>query len=100
MKKVSCQEDYYKANYELTKQLFDAFLNSETKLFVFMSTVKAATGVVKGILTEDLISNPKTHYGIAKHQAEEYILSHKLTERKRVYILRPCMIHGRGNKRN
>ena len=65
-----------------------------------MSTVKAVADEVKGILTEDAIPNPKTHYGIAKHQAEEYILSQQLPEGKRIYILRPCMIHGPGNKGN
>lgn len=100
LKKVSTPQDYYEANFELTKQLFDAFLTSESSVFVFMSTVKAASDEVKGILKEDVIPNPKTHYGISKHQAEEYILNKKLPQGKRVYILRPCMIHGDGNKGN
>ena len=100
LKKVSQPQDYYDANYELTKQLFDGFLNSEAKVFVFMSTVKAVADEVKGMLSENQIPNPKTHYGIAKQQAEQYILNHKLPEGKRVYILRPCMIHGPGNKGN
>jgi nucleoside-diphosphate-sugar epimerase len=100
LKKVSNSQEYYEANFELTKQLFDAFLNSEASIFIFMSTVKAVADEVKGILSEDEIPNPKTHYGIAKHQAEEYILSQELPEGKRVYILRPCMIHGPGNKGN
>ena len=99
-KKVSNPKDYYEANFELTKQLFDAFLNSETSVFIFMSTVKAVTDEVDGLLTEAAVPNPKTHYGIAKFQAEEYILSKKLPDGKRVYILRPCMIHGPGNKGN
>ena len=100
LKKVSNPQDYYEANFELTKQLFDAFLASESAVFVFMSTVKAVADEVKGILSEDEMSNPKTHYGIAKHQAEEYIIRQELPEGKRVYILRPCMIHGAGNKGN
>jgi nucleoside-diphosphate-sugar epimerase len=100
LKRVSNPTDYYEANYELTKQLFDTFLNSEASVFIFISTVKAVTDVVQGILTEDAVANPKTHYGIAKLQAEQYILSHKLPQGKRVYILRPCMIHGPGNKGN
>lgn len=100
LKKVSQPQDYYDANYELTKQLFDGFLNSEAKVFVFMSTVKAVADEVRGILSEDAIPNPKTHYGIAKQQAEQYILNYKLPQGKRVYILRPCMIHGPGNKGN
>jgi nucleoside-diphosphate-sugar epimerase len=100
LKKVSNPTDFYESNFELTKQLFDAFLVSEASVFIFMSTVKAVADKVAGILTEKTIANPKTHYGIAKHQAEEYILSKELPEGKRVYILRPCMIHGPGNKGN
>lgn len=100
LKKVSKPNDYYEANYELTKQLFDAFLQSNAAVFIFMSTVKAVADKVDGILTEGTIPNPKTHYGIAKRQAEEYISRKELPEGKRVYILRPCMIHGSGNKGN
>jgi nucleoside-diphosphate-sugar epimerase len=100
LKKVSNPQDYYEANFELTKQLFDAFLESESGVFIFMSTVKASADEVKGVLSEDETPNPKTHYGIAKQQAEEYILNQKVPEGKRVYILRPCMIHGLGNKGN
>jgi nucleoside-diphosphate-sugar epimerase len=100
LKKVSAPQDYYESNFELTKQLFDSFLNSNASVFIFMSTVKAVADTVEGVLTEESIPNPKTHYGIAKRQAEEYILSKKLPESKRVYILRPCMIHGPGNKGN
>jgi len=100
LKKVSQPQDYYDANFELTRQLFDAFLVSDASVFVFMSTVKAVADEVKGILKENDMPNPKTHYGIAKQQAEEYILSQELPKGKRVYILRPCMIHGPSNKGN
>jgi nucleoside-diphosphate-sugar epimerase len=100
LKKVSNPQDYYDANFELTMQLFDAFLQSEISVFIFLSTVKAVADTVEGILTENSNPNPKTHYGIAKRQAEEYILSKELPQGKRLYILRPCMIHGPGNKGN
>lgn len=100
LKKVSNAKAYYDSNFELTKQLFDSFLVSEAKVFVFISTVKAVADEVKGMLNEDEIPNPKTHYGKSKHQAEQYILSKELPIEKRVYILRPCMIHGPGNKGN
>lgn len=100
LKKVSSPQDYYESNFKLTKQLFDAFLISESSVFIFMSTVKAVADEVRGILNENTIPNPKTHYGIAKHQAEEYILSKEIPDGKRVYILRPCMIHGPENKGN
>jgi nucleoside-diphosphate-sugar epimerase len=100
LQKVSNPTAYYEANYELTKQLFDAFLVSTSSVFIFMSTVKAVADVVQGQLTEDVVPNPKTHYGITKQQAEHYILSQELPYGKRVYILRPCMIHGPENKGN
>jgi nucleoside-diphosphate-sugar epimerase len=100
LKSVSDPKEYYEANFELTVQLFDAFLASEAKVFIFMSTVKAVADNVQGVLTEDAIPNPQTLYGIAKQQAEQYILSMELPPEERVYILRPCMIHGPGNKGN
>lgn len=100
LKKVSQPSEYYDANFELTKQVFDAFLTSEARVFIFMSTVKAVADTVEEILTEDHIPNPQTHYGKAKYRAEQYILSRELPENKKVYILRPCMIHGPGNKGN
>ncbi len=100
LKKVSNAEEYYKSNFELTKQIFDKFLISEIKVFIFMSTVKAVADSLEDILTEDFDPNPKTHYGIAKYKAEQYILAKDLPDDKRIYILRPCMIHGPGNKGN
>jgi nucleoside-diphosphate-sugar epimerase len=100
LKKVADPQDYYDSNFELTKQLFDAFLVSEVSVFIFMSTVKAVADEVVGVLTEETTPNPKTHYGIAKHRAEEYIVSKDLPFGKRVYVLRPCMIHGPHNKGN
>ncbi|MFH6999051.1 NAD-dependent epimerase/dehydratase family protein [Flavobacterium sp. FlaQc-57] len=100
LRNVSIPQDYYDSNFKLTKQLFDAFLNSNAEVFIFMSTVKAVADKVEGVLTEESLPNPKTHYGISKLQAEEYILSKELPRQKRVYILRPCMIHGPGNKGN
>lgn len=100
LKKVTNPTDYYEANFELTKQLLDAFLISDATVFIFMSTVKAVADTTQDIVTEETIPYPKTHYGIAKNQAENYILNSKLPKGKRIYILRPCMVHGPGNKGN
>lgn len=100
LKKVSKPSEYYEANFELTKQLFDSFLKSEASVFIFMSTVKAVADEVFDVLTEETSPNPKTHYGIAKQRGESYILSKNIPKEKRVYILRPCMIHGPKNKGN
>ena len=53
-----------------------------------------------GVLKEEQVANPQTHYGKSKLMAEEYIQSQSLPEGKSFYILRPCMIHGPGNKGN
>ena len=99
LKNVSNPQEYYEINTELTKKVFDAFLASDANVFITLSSVKAVTDSANEILSEDFIPNPLTHYGISKRLAEEYILSN-LPKDKRVYILRPCMIHGEGNKGN
>lgn len=97
---TSNPEEYFQVNTELTKQVFDLFLQSEIRYFIFFSSVKAVADRVEGVLTESASPNPKTPYGQSKLQAEEYLLSKRLPEDKRLIILRPCMIHGPGNKGN
>lgn len=99
-KNVSRPEEYYQVNTELTKQVFDAFLLSPARVFIMLSSVKAAADSTEGVLTEEVIPKPTTHYGKSKLLAEEYIVSKPLPTGKRVFILRPCMIHGPGNKGN
>ena len=103
-KNQSAAEVYFKVNTGLTQKIFDYFLVHESiKKFVFFSTAKAAADKVAGILTEDVVPAPVGPYGESKIKAEEYILSHtdiSDNSDKRVYIFRPCMIHGPGNKGN
>lgn len=91
---------YYKANTDLTKEVFDAFLKSNSKVFITLSSIKAVAENIDEILTEKHVPNPNTHYGKSKLLAEEYILSKQIPDDKKIYILRPCMIHGPGNKGN
>ncbi len=97
---------YFKVNTGLTQKICDYFRASKAKKFIFFSTAKAAADKVDGILTEDVVPTPVGPYGESKIKAEEYILSNgQLTMdngqcKKDVYILRPCMIHGPGNKGN
>ena len=96
---------YFKINTELTKKIYDYYLASPTaKKFIFFSSVKAAADRVDGeFVDEDVVPAPVGPYGESKIKAEEYIRS-KENERnakdKETYILRPCMIHGPGNKGN
>ena len=99
-KNQSAAEVYFKVNTGLTQKIFDYFLAHEgIKKFVFFSTAKAAADKVDGVLTEDVVPSPVGPYGESKIAAEKYIQEHPATD-KRVYILRPCMIHGPGNKGN
>jgi nucleoside-diphosphate-sugar epimerase len=100
LKKVANIDEYYEVNTEYTKKIFDSFIESDAKVFIFLSSVKAVADSVKDILKEEDYPNPSTHYGKSKLLAEQYILSKEIPVGKRVYILRPCMIHGPGNKGN
>lgn len=100
LKKVSNSSAYYKVNTEYGNRLFDAFLASDAEVFITISSVKAVADVTEEILTEEMNPNPQTHYGKSKLLADYYIQSKQIPVGKRVYILRPCMIHGPGNKGN
>ena len=103
-KNQAAADVYFNVNTGLTKRIFDWFLaQPKCRKFIFFSTAKAAADKVDGILTEDVVPAPVGPYGESKIAAEKYILSHTdiagNTE-KHVYIFRPCMIHGPGNKGN
>ena len=95
---------YFKVNRDLTIKIFDYFCEHPSiKKFVFFSTAKAAADKVDGILTEDVVPTPVGPYGESKIAAERYLLSKMEDVRsksKDIYIFRPCMIHGPGNKGN
>lgn len=115
----SAADVYFKVNTGLTQKIFDWYMASPTaKKFVFFSTVKSAADRVKGeFLTEECVPTPVGPYGESKIKAEDYIIkkfapkalkrpfhnfddSDSIVSGKQVYIIRPCMIHGPGNKGN
>lgn len=106
-KNKSAADVYFKVNTDLTKKVFDYFTNHKSiERFIFFSSVKAAVDKVPGeILTEDVTPCPVGPYGESKVRAEEYILK-QLNDKPAAYngrdviIMRPCMIHGPGNKGN
>lgn len=103
-KNQAAAEVYFKVNRDLTIKIFDYFCaHSKIKKFIFFSTAKAAADKVDGVLTEDVVPAPVGPYGESKIAAERYLLSKTEEVRSRnqnVYIFRPCMIHGPGNKGN
>lgn len=98
---TSNPDSYFEINYGLTKIAFTRFLKSSAKIFIFFSSVKAiADSVLGDSLLETDVPNPLTPYGQSKLAAEKYILEQGVPTGKQVYILRPAMIHGPGNKGN
>lgn len=88
---ITDADEYYKVNTELTKKMFDAFLRSKARKFIFFSSIKA--------------KDNDTPYAKSKKAAEDYIQGKFRDESlefrdRRIYILRPCMIHGKGVKGN
>jgi nucleoside-diphosphate-sugar epimerase len=107
LKNVSSPEDYTLINHDLTVKLFEVFLKSKASKFIFISSVKASADSVNTVLTEELNPAPLTAYGKSKLQAEvsiqKMLYKHNIENpeiEKKLYILRPCMIHGPGNKGN
>ena len=79
--------------------MFDVFLKSDCRDFNFFSSVKAVVDHTNTVLTETPNTTASTFFGISKLKAEEYLMSHSLPNGK-LFIFRPCMIHGPGNKGN
>ena len=115
----SAADVYFKVNTDLTKKIFDWYMAHPTaRKFIQFSTVKSAADRVEGdFLTEECVPTPVGPYGESKIAAENYIIEkfapealkrpfHNFTDEdavvdgKKVYIMRPCMIHGPGNKGN
>lgn len=99
-KNNSFAQSYFDINCGLTQKIYDYFLCSSAQKFIFFSSIKAAADqMIDESLTENVVPSPQGPYGESKIAAENYILS-KLSDGKKVYILRPSMIHGPGNKGN
>ena len=97
------EDIYFRINTDLTKKIYDWFLEGNASQFIFFSSVKAAAECVTGdFLTEEVEPRPVGPYGESKLKAEKYILSNlpNNSSGKSVIVLRPSMIHGPGNKGN
>lgn len=104
-KNKAAAEVYFKVNRDLTAKIFDYFASHDISKFVFFSTAKAAADRVDDVLTEDVVPAPVGPYGESKIAAEDYIRASLASDsakfvQRGVYIFRPCMIHGPGNKGN
>ena len=100
-KRLATQEDYYHANTELAKQVYEAFVVSEAKLLIHVSSLAAIEEFESNVhLTELDRCQPVSWYGKSKYAAEKWLLEQKLPTNKKLIILRPPMVHGPGDKGN
>jgi len=103
-KDKSKSEVYFQINTDLTKKIYDYFLASKAQKFIFFSSIKAAADRVEGDYVDESVEpNPIGPYAESKRFAEEYIVKNeelRIKNEQSTYILRPCMIHGPGNKGN
>jgi nucleoside-diphosphate-sugar epimerase len=106
-KNVSDPQAYFTINAGLTHRLIDRITATSRDAsspikFVLFSSVKAAADSVSGELTEDVPPNPMTPYGQSKLEAERIVTAAAESHPGLIlpYLLRPCMIHGPGNKGN
>jgi nucleoside-diphosphate-sugar epimerase len=92
--------EYMAVNHDLSVHLFELFQRSKAHTFIFLSSVKAIADTVEGFLTENHQAKPRTPYGISKLEAERSLRAKKPKAGQRLFILRPCMVYGPGNKGN
>ena len=99
-KKVSDNHEYLKINSHLTLEFYQIFLNSDAKKFIFFSSCKAVLDSSIDPIFETTKMEPLTEYGKSKLFAENLINQVELPNDKKLFILRPCLIHGPGDRGN
>jgi nucleoside-diphosphate-sugar epimerase len=80
-----------------TAQIFDLFLRSKSRTFVFASSSQLYKDCSKNgevFCEESILSSCLSNYALSKLNAEEYINSRKLAKGKTVLILRIAPIYG------
>lgn len=93
-------EQYYKINFEGTKNLLDLCREKSRALkrFIYVSSVTAA-GPCKNLRPKKINceNNPTTHYGKSKLKTEDYIIKNGF--QVPFTIIRPALVYGPRNKR-
>jgi len=95
------ESDFYQANFNLTKDIFNVFLKSNAQVFIHISSIAALEEFESDHeLIETDECNPSSWYGKSKRLAEKWLMDHKLPPDKKLFIIRPPMVHGAGDKGN
>ena len=89
---------------ELSKWVLPLCIDHKVKQFIYLSSVRALTGYSsKKPVTHHEVASPHGHYGMAKLQAERWLLEQKekfVRHQLRVQILRLPMVYGPGMTSN
>jgi nucleoside-diphosphate-sugar epimerase len=88
--------EWYEVNRDATLALARMAKEAGARRFVYVSS-NAAQGAADApttVLTEDMPSAPKSHYGRSKCQAEQGLLKLHEPGRFDVVVTRPCMFYG------
>lgn len=100
-KGTATDADYFYANLDLAKEIFNEFIQSNAKLLIHISSLAAIEEFESNNpLSESQKANPQSFYGKSKRAAEEWLLAQDLPQNKKIVILRPPMVHGPGDKGN
>ncbi len=86
-------------NLQGSKNILNEAIRSNVKKFIFFSSVKAVRDSEQCI-DEQYISPPNSPYGIAKREAEKWILDTAKTHKIHACILRPSLVYGPAWKGN
>lgn len=89
---------YYSVNRDLTIDVAKKAKLEGVRQFIFLSSM-SVYGIEVGMISENTIPAPKSHYGRSKLQAEEGLMALK-DSNFTVSILRPPMVYGYGCKGN
>ncbi|MCI2874670.1 NAD-dependent epimerase/dehydratase family protein [Staphylococcus hominis] len=95
--------DYFKVNYELTKNLANLVKKAGVNKFIFLSTMSvygeegSLTSTVK--INRYTKCNPTTYYGLTKYKAET-MLEDLANNQFQVNIIRPPMVYGKNSPGN
>ena len=94
-------EEFKRVNVDVTKELFEAFLKTSGRQFIYLSSMAVYDGIGWGFGTEGLISSntstiQRSNYGKSKYEAEKAIqeLSRKAGKASTVAVVRAPSIVG------
>lgn len=100
VRQVASADEYWKVNFEGTKNLVQAAGLSGVRRIVFLSSVKAMMPADDACITESDGGKPSSFYGQSKLAAEEAVLEGGVKFGMHVVNLRLAMVYGHGGRGN